>query len=126
MENNQIKILWFSRHTMTNAQLSDLTEIYGSDGREVIVKQVSETARTAADVLQYCEDCDVLAVVLPINLMGDLLRQTKKPVIRDISSRMPTGNKTSNGEVEYQFVHAGWELVERVEVVTRRLSKPND
>ena len=56
MENNQIKILWFSRHTMTNAQLSDLTEIYGSDGREVIVKQVSETARTAADVLQYCED----------------------------------------------------------------------
>lgn len=120
------RILWFSRHSLTEDQFADLNRIYG----EVDVKHVNTTASTWKDVAEAGEECDVLAVVLPPALLGDLTnpRNNTKPVIRAIANRVPTGNKvvnpaTGKEEDEYKFEHAGWERVIKIEVVTERLSE---
>lgn len=119
------KVLWFSRHQMTEDQSADLKRIYGST---IEVKQVSESASSFKDVLSAGEDCQVLAVVLPPAMLADLTnpRNNQKPVIRAIANRVPTGNMvvnpaTQKEEPEFKFEHAGWEQVLKVEVVTKRL-----
>lgn len=120
-----MRVLWFSRHTMTQDQLDDLRRIYGKD---LEVKQVSSTAVSYKDILTVGDDCDVLAVVLPPAILADLTnpRNNQKPVIRAIANRVPTGNKITNPatgklEDEFKFEHAGWERVIKIEVVTERL-----
>ena len=118
------KILWLSRHAMTETQLTDLTRIYG----EVEIKQYDQSVNNWKDVVEQGEDCDVLAVVLPPSILADLTnpRNNIKPVIRAIANRVPTGNTvvnpaTGKEEEEFKFEHVGWERVVKVVVETERL-----
>ncbi|MBR3163543.1 MAG: hypothetical protein IKF17_05550 [Clostridia bacterium] len=118
------KILWLSRHTMTNEQLSDLKRIYG----EVEVKTFDQTVESWRDVVEAGKDCDVLAVVLPPAILADLTnpRNNNRPVIRAKANRVATGNTivnpaTGKEEAEYRFEHAGWERVIKIEVVVEAL-----
>mgnify|MGYP004659869589 FL=1 len=119
-----MKVLWFSRYTMTQDQLDDLRRIYGED---LEVKQVSSAVVSYKDILTVGDDCDVLAALLPPTILADLTnpRNNQKPVIRAIVNRVPTGNKITNpatGKLEDEFKseHGGWERV-KIEVVTERL-----
>lgn len=118
------KVLWLSRHEMTEAQVSDLIRIYG----EVEIKKVNLNVTSWRDVVEAGDDCDVLAVVLPPAILADLTnpRNNSKPVIRAKSNRVPTGNTivnpaTGKEETEYCFSHAGWERVVKIEVVVEAL-----
>lgn len=118
------KILWLSRHKMTEAQVTDLNRIYG----EIEVKTFEKKVSDWEDVLEAGADCDVLAVVLPPAILADLTnpRNNQKPVIRAKANRVPTGNKVTNPvtgkeETEYRFEHAGWEKVVKIEVVVEAL-----
>lgn len=118
------KILWLSRHTMTQEQKADLARIYG----KVEIKQYDQSVTGWKDVVKQGEDCDVLAVVLPPAILADLTnpRNNAKPVIRAIANRIPTGNTiinpaTGKEEQEFRFEHAGWERVVKVVVETERL-----
>ena len=122
--NTAKRILWFSRHNMTDAQIDDLKRIFG----EIEIHHVSANASSFRDVLEAGKDDDVLAVVLPPALLADLTnpRNNTKPVIRAIANRVATGNKvinpaTGREEDEFKFVHAGWEKVIKIEVVTEKL-----
>lgn len=118
------RILWLSRHTMTQEQKADLTRIYG----EVEIKQYDQSVTGWKDVVEQGEDCDILAVVLPPAILADLTnpRNNIKPVIRAIANRVPMGNTvvnpaTGKEEQEFKFEHAGWERVIKVVVETERL-----
>ena len=118
------KILWLSRHTMTEAQVADLNRIYG----EIEVKTFDQSVSGWKDVLEAGKDCDVLAVVLPPAILADLTnpRNNQKPVIRAKANRVATGNTiinpdTGKEEIEYRFEHAGWEKVVKIEVVVKAL-----
>ncbi len=116
------KILWFSRNEMTAQQLLDLVRIYGS----VDIVQSKRTAKSWKDITNDGEGCDILAVVLPPAILGDLICNVDKPVIRAKSNRVPTGNLVKNlatgeMETEYIFVHVGWERVLKIEIVTEDL-----
>lgn len=118
-------VLWFSRHNMTNDQLADLKRIFGD---HITVHHVTANAASFKDVLEAGKDDDVLAVVLPPALFADITnpRNNTKPVIRAIANRVATGNQVINPatgklEDEFKFVHAGWEKVVKIEVVTERL-----
>lgn len=123
--NNQVtKVLWFSRHNMTDDQLADLKRIFG----EIKINHVNANASDVNDILEAGKDADVLAVVLPPALLAQLTnpRINQKPVIRSIANREATGNMiinpaTGKEEPEFKFVHAGWERVLKVEVITERL-----
>ncbi len=118
------KILWLSRHHMTEAQVADLNRIYG----EIEVKTFDQSVSGWKDVVEAGADCDVLAVVLPPAILADLTnpRNNQKPVIRAKANRVPTGNTITNPatgkeETEYRFEHAGWERVVKIEVVVEAL-----
>lgn len=118
------KLLWLSRHNMTETQLSDLKRIYG----EVEVKQYDQSVNDWKDVVKEGADCDVLAVVLPPAILADLTnpRNNTKPVIRAKANRVATGNTITNPatgkeEAEYRFEHAGWEQIMKIEVVVKPL-----
>lgn len=118
-------VLWFSRHNMTDDQINDLKRIFGSD---ITIHHVPANASSFRDVLEAGKDDDVLAVVLPPALLADITnpRNNTKPVIRAIANRVATGKQVVNPatgklEDEFKFVHAGWERVLKIEVVTERL-----
>ena len=119
-----VKVLWVSRHTMTQAQEADLRRIYG----EIEVKQFADSVESAKQVTEQGTDCDVLAVVLPPAFLADLTnpRVNQKPVIRAIANRVATGRTVVNPatgaeEPEMKFEHSGWERVVKVEIVTEKL-----
>ena len=119
------RMLWLSRHVMTEDQTTDLKRIYGDD---LEINHISSQVTTAQEVVKLGKECDVLAVVLPIPILSDLVnpRNNQKPVIRAIANRVETGNMvinpaTNKEEVEYKFQHAGWEKVIKIEVVTELL-----
>lgn len=118
------KILWVSRHTMTQAQEADLRRIYG----DVEVKQFADNIESAKQVVELGSDCDVLAVVLPPAFLADLTNShiNTKPVIRAIANRVATGKTvvnpaTGKEELEMKFEHVAWERVIKVEIITEKL-----
>lgn len=120
-----MKILWLSRHNMTQEQITDLRRIYGDD---VEIKHHTDTVNSWKDVVEVGSDCNVLAVVLPPAILADLAnpRNNTKPVIRAIANRVETGNTivnpaTNEKEKEFKFVHAGRERIIKIEVITERL-----
>lgn len=118
------KILWLSRHAITEAQIKDLERIYG----DIELVMVNKIVTSWKDVVEAGKDCDVLAVVLPPAIIADLTnpRNNKKPIIRSKANRVPTGNTiinhaTGKEETEYKFEHTGWERVVKIEVITEDL-----
>lgn len=57
-----MKILWVSRHQLNNEQLSDLERIYG----DVEIVNFQDTVKSAEQLVEVGEDCEVFAVVLPL------------------------------------------------------------
>lgn len=118
------KILWFSRHDMTDAQKTDLERIYG----KIKTVKTTGTANSWKDITCAGADCDILAVVLPPNILMDLVnpRNNTKPVIRAVAGRVPTGNMVKNpatgtDEAEYVFIHKGWEQIKKFDMVVEQL-----
>lgn len=120
-----MNILWLSRHTMTDVQLSDLKRIYGDD---IAIKQYDKTVSSYKDVLEAGAGCDILAVVLPPSILADLVnpRNNTKPVIRAVANRVETGNMITNPangsqEKEFKFEHDHWEKVIKIVVEVEKL-----
>lgn len=117
------KVLWVSRHQMTGAQFADLEQAMG-DTVELIPWQ--DTVEEAAQLVPALERADAAAVVLPLELLAQLISLAgEKPVLLAVSEREPTGRlrSTPDGqrEPEFAFVHRGWRQVLRLELETRPL-----
>ena len=117
------KILWVSRHEMTPEQKSDLDRGMGD---AVSITAYRETVRDVRELLPMIEAADAVAVVLPPNLLQELLAVVgEKPVLRAISRREPSGQMTilpdGRREPQFNYVHDGWEQVLSIEIRVRRL-----
>lgn len=118
------KILFFSRHRMTNEQAADLERIFPLSE----VKTLDATVKNAEELLRACEGCDVLAAVLPLHMYADFFK-IKPPELRVIfarSKRVPTEKNALNkdtGEYEsrYAFVHDGWIEITRLDCELQKL-----
>jgi hypothetical protein len=115
------KILWVSRHVMTEDQINDLNRIYGEysvDQWDAPVGNVNELIR---------EDIDVYAVVLPLPLQSSLLNALRgtKPLIISKMDRVPCGTQISatSGveETAYKMIHDRWEQIDRIVVESHTL-----
>ena len=119
-----MKILWVSRHQLNNEQLSDLERIYG----DVEIVNFQDTVKSAEQLVEVGEDCEVFAVVLPPALLEDLIspRINQKLVIRSVMERVPTGTMivnpvTGKEEMEMAMHFVAWEQVDELRIVTHRL-----
>ena len=116
-----IKVLWFSRHTMTREQETALfvgiAKHLKSDLRAttVIITQISETINNVSEIEDIVE-YDIYAIVAPIALQQQFLKIAgDKPVIMAKSERLIT--KTAEGEDKISFVFNKWERIKKIEVV---------
>ena len=117
------KVLWVSRHEMTREQFSDLERALG-DSVELVLWR--DTVRKAADLAEAVRESDAVAVVLPPEMLGEVLRLAgSRPVLRAVAGREPNGRVVTlpdgRREAEFTFAHKGWEQILRAEFVSRRL-----
>lgn len=105
----KIKVLWFSRHAMTEEQKAALGN--------VDILQVNKTIQSAYELQKVIEDCDIIAVVAPIGLQEQFLRLAgDKPVITAVNDRRIIKNDDgTEDKVEFHFVK--WERLLKIEVV---------
>ena len=113
-----IRALWLSRHDMTDEQKADLERIYPSC--EIV--KLDQTADNVQTLLEWCKGFDVLAAVLPIELLCELMKL--KPdglrVIFARSERVKTEktvlNPATGGmDSEYLFRFDGWREIVRLD-----------
>ena len=116
-------VLWISRHQMTNDQLCDLERIAQDS---VNVLQWKDTLTDLSPVESMVRRADIIAAVLPLDLMAKLKQLAgDMPVLISVSKRIPTGCMRTlpdgREEPEFQFVHAGWEQIVELQLVTKLL-----
>ena len=116
-----IKILWFSRHNMTDDQQQALFRSVAKHFQNdlsrtgVIITQISETINNVSEI-DDISGYDVYAIVAPISLQQQFLRVAgSRPVIMAKSERLIT--KTAEGEDKISFVFNKWEQIKKIEVV---------
>lgn len=108
------KILWFSRHKMSEDQEKDLSRIYG----DIEITQVNKTIQSAYELQTEIKNHNVIAIVAPIHLQQQFLKLAgDKPVISCRNKRIidPADNTKVN------FVFDGWYQILKIEVVTQDL-----
>ena len=103
------KVLWISRHKMTPEQLAAV-----DNGRPVEIDQEEESVNDVRDLTNRINNADVVAVVLPPNLLMPLVRMIngKRPIIRAISER----RVLDDGSASFKFIK--WEKVIEFKIVT--------
>jgi hypothetical protein len=135
---NNINVLWFSRHKMTEPQLKALKQKLGENLRITQVDGTMENVHKSfnaninfswmesdgykdveiAPFKEFIQKFDVVAAVLPIGLNQQLLPfMGDKPLITAISNRVATGEVDANGEQIFKFDFAGWKRILKVEIV---------
>lgn len=117
------RVLWVSRHCMTGEQRADLERIMGGP---VELLPWRDTVRDAAELAHALDQADAAAVVLPLELLRQLLPLAKgKPVLQAVSARQATGRTVAapdgQEEPEFAFVHQGWRQILRLELETKPL-----
>ena len=117
------QVLWVSRHRMTEEQRTDLERIM--DGPVKLICW-QNTVRDVAELAPALEQVDATAVVLPLELLRQLLLLANgKPVLQAVSARQATEKTVTNSngqeEAEFAFIHQGWQQILRLELETRPL-----
>ena len=103
------KVMWFSRHDMTEDQKKAL-------GEGVEITQINKSISSAFELKDEIQEHDVIAVVAPINLQEQFLRIAgDKPVITAVSQRVLIPQETGEDKVEFHFVK--WERLVKIEVI---------
>lgn len=129
-------ILWFSRHAMTADQLKDLQRVIGG---EIKITQINgspanvhvpfeaaapEVGETISDHIltgsqpalkELVKEFDEVAVVLPINMLQQLLPFSNGRLLQAVSKRI----LLEEGKV--QFAHDKWQAVKEIKIVTEDL-----
>ena len=107
-----MKLLWFSRHAMTQDQLNALVAKHG----QLDIRQVDKTITSARELQDDIEWADIVAIVAPIGLQAEFLRLAgEKPVIIAVNDRVLIDDGTGESKVEFRFVK--WERLLKIEVV---------
>lgn len=117
------RVLWISRHPMTQAQLTDLERAMSGPVRLVAW---TDTVENVEDLLPALEEVDAAAAVLPTELLARLLELAgEKPVLLAQAGRIFTGRwltrPDGRRERETAYVHQGWKRLLELRVRTEIL-----
>lgn len=128
------KVLWFSRHAMSKAQRADLEKALGAitvtqcNGTapnvhvpfEGVTPEVGETIAeeillgTQKPLKELVKGFDEVAVVLPINMIQQLLPFSNGRLLQANNLRVAEGDG-------FKFVHNGWQEILGVEIISNPL-----
>ena len=103
------KVLWFSRHQMTPEQREALGDCE--------IKQVNKSINSAYELADEVKECDIIAIVAPINLQTQFLSLAgDKPVIMAVNDRVLVPNE-DGGEDKVVFKFVKWERLLKIDIV---------
>ena len=108
------KVLWFSRHEMTDEQRAALGDVE--------IKQINKSINSAYELKDEINECDIIAIVAPIDLQQQFLKLAgDKPVIMAVNDRVliPQQDGTED-KVAFKFVK--WEQLLKIEIVKQDFS----
>lgn len=122
-----MKVLWFSRHDMTDAQREmfqwcQVTKVDGSPANvhvpfEATVDNAAEKTQLPA-MKDYIQEFDVLAIVAPIGLQQQFLQIAGgRPVVY-----AKTRREVLEGGEKVVFNFDGWERLIKIEVATEKFT----
>ena len=108
------KIVWLSRHDPQKSQIEELKKFFGA----VEIVQVSAVINNVSEIIKIMEEngAEEIVVVLPPNLISELLRLGVKP-LRAVMERI----LHDDGSVE--FKHSHFERIIKIEIITKRLGE---
>lgn len=110
-----MKVLWFSRHNLSDAQTEDLQQLYGVD---LDINQVNKTINSVQDIAEEIATADILAIVAPLPLQEQFLKVAgNRPVL------IPRNHRVPREDGGFDFIHAGWSQLRKIEVVTEVLTE---
>lgn len=117
------KVLWISRHTMTEGQIEDLERILQ---HKVELIPFRDSLESVEDLEESHLSVDMIAAVLPPFLLSQLVQKAGEiPVVQAVSKRVKSGHiitlSNGNQEDEYIFVHECWEQVVKFDLELKRL-----
>lgn len=101
------RVLWFSRHRLDSDQLSGLGKLLGT--KEFQVSQFDATVKSGKDVVDAGITADVLAVVLPTNMLAEAFK-LKHPLQTLVvaKSKRVLVKQPDGTESKVSFVYDGW------------------
>lgn len=103
------KVLWFSRHKMTEPQLAALGNV------EIV--QIDRSIESAFELQEEISECDIIAIVAPIGLQAQFLRVAgDKPVIVALNNRVLVPQEDGT-EAKAVFNFVKWERLVEINVV---------
>ena len=103
------KVLWFSRHEMTKEQHAALGDT------EIV--NINKTISSAYEIADEIAECDVIAIVAPIQLQQQFLKIAgDKPVIMAVNDRVLV-QQPDGGEDKVEFHFVKWERLLKIEVL---------
>lgn len=119
------KVLWFSRHDMTQEQLSalgevEVTKVNVGNLPNVHVPfegEVNGETKQFPPFKELMQEYDIVAIVAPISLQQQILGVAgDKPVIMAKNRRVLV-QSPDGGEAKVTFVFDGWEQLLEIKVV---------
>lgn len=115
-------VLWISRHEMAEKQKEDLIRIAGD---EIRITQWKETLHNISEIKPLIENSDMLAAVLPLDLLSQLLSEAQgKPVIQSVTERIATGSTRTltdgRTEPEFEYRHKYWQQILNIDIKTKK------
>lgn len=112
------KVLWISRHEMTNEQKQDLIRIL-EDEIELVV--LNKTLNSVKEITPYLEQISCACVVLPTILLSELTKIAKDiPIYQSVSKRLEVIDEVTNTK-KFNFVHDYWQHIIKLDFEYKNL-----
>ena len=102
------KVLWFSRHAMTEEQKNSLGDVE--------INQINKTIHSAKELKAEIEANDIIAIVAPIELQREFLELAgDKPVLTAVNDRVLVPQQDGT-EDKLEFHCRNWERLIKIEI----------
>lgn len=106
------KVLWISRHVLSDDQRAGLEQLCGGDLELIWWKENVEDMAALAPAVA---EADMIAAVLPIHLLAQLMHMAgDRPVLVDLARR--TLIPGAGTEAAAVFTHGGWQRIRHMEL----------
>lgn len=106
-----VKILWLSRHELTQDQKDGLTRVFPDS--DISITKLDQTINEETIKKLVETDNDAFAVVLPVKMLSLFFFHLKphQKLIVPLSKRVLVKDP-NGGESKVQFVYDGWEVID--------------
>ena len=98
---------------------------------EIELVQWKETVRQMETIRPLIDKADVIAAVLPLELMAELIKVSGgKMVLQSVAERIPTGRMRlsieGGEEPEFAFRHRYWQQIIGIDLKVRKFDRENE